>query len=248
MTPQASRLEHIVHDLVENGATFVVIGQESLLGGAPRLLYHTSPGTSDEQYTAIESALRDHGFDERGGSHVTVAGSPMPMLVRHVLHSDLYIHGRVAVYVADGIPELDPVTLEEGLENVRSFVHGASDPDPKRSETIELHDLVSNLAAAGAASVEAERWPLAREPPLVDLRIPITPAKGAPEVVPYEAVDVDGDTYDLQFVLTCSGPTPQSRLPLFVAESVRGAEPISTDEGLSKIKAELADTPSTPTN
>lgn len=231
----------IAETFTKYGATFLAVDQASLADNQPELIFHLPVGTSDDQWDAIRATLAAQGFADYGVGPVMINGVTMPLKVQHVLHPDLHCYSRVPIYIDQSVPGLNPVTLDDGLENVRAFLERGADPAPVATDTIELSNLVEDLVAAGAASVEAERGVLVRENPRIELRIPITPAEGAPLIAPYDAVTIDERTYDLDYTLTLDGPAPMVRLPLYIAESTVGADSVTIEEGVEEIRAVLSE-------
>lgn len=108
------------------------------------------------------------------------------------------------------------------------------------TDIIALQNLVENLAAKDAASVEANRDFLRDEPPRIELRISIVPADGAPVIAPYNTVTIEGHKYNLSYTLTLDGLTPGLWLPLYLSDSVVGVDPITVEEGMQDIKTKLS--------
>lgn len=241
MRRSAPDLQTIAEAFTKYGATFLAVDQASLADNQPELIFHLPVGTTDDQWDAIRATLAAHGFADHGVGPVMVNGETMPLKIRHVLHSGLHCYSRVPVYIDPSVPGLDPVALDDGLENVRVFLERGGDPAPVATDTVALNDLVKDLAAAGAASVEAEQKVLRRETPRIELRVPITPAEGAPVIAPYDAVTIDERTYDLTYTLTLDGPTPMVRLPLYIADSIAGTDSVTIEEGMKEVRAVLSD-------
>lgn len=228
-------LESVADELVSRGAVYVAVGQKPLSKDYVQMYYYIPPGHSKES-EAIWSYLTDTvGIDtyESQPGTVAIGDQELPILVTDVLQDGLHTYHRVPVY-AENIPGLDPISVEDGVAAVQDFVAGNPQPSPASATTVPLEDLVSDLADAGAASVELSTSHLRRDSPLVHLRIPIVPADGQPIVGPVDAVEIAGETYPLRSTLTMDGPARAGRIsiPLYVSDGVEGLEPRSVADGV----------------
>lgn len=228
--------EEVADTLVANGAVYVAAHTQSLVDESAQLYYHLPVGVSDAQAETITTYLAEeigHRPRDRQIGGVCIDDQPTPIVVSHVLHGGLHLYRRVPVYVDEGVAGLDPVSLEEGVDNVREVVASQSGLAPHPSETVALEELVAELAETGAASVEVELALLVREVPAVHLRIPMIPADGKPIVGPVDEVEVAGETYPLRTTLTLDGPygSGMGWTALYVSDGVRGLDPVSVEDG-----------------
>lgn len=229
-------LEQVAKTLVDNGATYVAANAPSLVDEPAQLYYHLPAGTSDKQQETVATYLNEevgHRPYEQQIGGVDIASQPTPTCVSHVLHNGLHLYRRVPVYIADNVPGLDPVAIEDGVATAREVVTTQRAFEPRPAKTVTLEAVVKELAEAGAASVEMGHDPLVLGEATVDLRIPMVPADGQPIVGPVDAVEVAGETHPFHTTLTLSGPygsTP-NWTALYVSDDIRGLESVSVEDG-----------------
>lgn len=234
MTGTTPALSTIATKFIENGAAFLAVEERELAEGSVRLQYHFPSGTSNEQWEKVERYLEAELLSgESKIPKASVLGQEMPLTLRSNLIGGAHSYGRIPIF-ARGVPGIDDINLEEGVANIRDFINGSTEPSPKRAKTIELRTLLNRLAEAGAASVEWRHQMYKINEDLVELRVPITPAIGAPEIAPFGNVLVDGDRFDLKFTLTLDGPCGIIGIGLYISDSVRGANPVSIDDGVKR--------------
>ncbi|WP_435068548.1 hypothetical protein [Haloplanus sp. C73] len=229
-------LAAVVETLVEHGATYVAANTWSLVDEPAQLYYHLPAGVPDSQKEALATYLDEevgHRPYERQVGTIRIGGQATPARVHFVHRNGLHLYRRIPVYIAEGMAGLDPVEIDDGVDNAREVVATEPDIPPRPNETVPLELVVERLADAGAVSVEMYHEPLVVGETAVDLRIPMVPAKGAPIVGPIDAVEVGDETYPLYTTLTMDGPygsTPDWTA-LYVDDSVRGLNPISVKGG-----------------
>lgn len=229
-------LAAVVETLVEHGATYVAANTQSLVDEPAQLYYHLPAGVSDSQKESLATYLDEevgHQPYEGQVGAIRIGGEVTPACVHFIHHNSLHLYRRVPVYIAEGMAGLDPVEIDDGVNNAREVIATEPEISPRPNETAPLELVVERLADAGAGSVEMYHEPLVLGETTIDLRIPMVPAKGAPIVGPIDAVEVDGETYPLHTTLTMDGPygsTPDWTA-LYVGDNVGGLEPISVESG-----------------
>jgi len=228
-------LEDVAKTLVANGAVYVAANERSLVDEPAQIYYHLRVGTADEQKKAIATYLAEEAGDQpaqRQLGVVRVADQRMPFRATPVLHSDLHLHRRVPVYVAEGVAGLDPVAIDDGVARARNVAVGETEVTPRRNETVPLETLVADLADAGAGSVEMSTEFLVDGQ--IELRIPMVPADGKPIVGPVDSVEIAGETYPLNTTLTLDGPCGSAMdwTALYINDDVRGLDPLSVEAGM----------------
>jgi hypothetical protein len=236
MTAQP-KIDEVAETLVENGATYVATNVKSLVDEPAQFYYHLPAGTPDDQKEAIAKYLDEEvGYrphDQQSGA-IRIADRTVPSCVHSVLLPDLHLYRREPVYVIEGMAGLDSVTIEDGVTNIREIVATQPVFEPRPAKTVALEDLVRELAAAGAVSVELAHDFLVGGEQTVELRIPMVPADGKPIVGPVSSVKVAGETYPLNSTLTMSGPygSNPSWTALYVCDNVRGLDPLPVKKGV----------------
>jgi hypothetical protein len=229
-------LAAVVETLVEHGATYVAANTWSLVDEPAQLYYHLPAGVSDSRKKSLATYLDEevgHRPYERQVGTIRIGGQATPARVHFVHRNSLHLYRRTPVYIADGVAGLNPVEIEDGVDNAREVVATEPDISPRPNETVPLELVVERLADTGAASVEMYHEPLVIGETAVDLRIPMAPAKGAPIVGPIDAVEVGDETYPLHTRLTMDGPygsTPDWTA-LYVGDSVGGLNQVSVESG-----------------
>ena len=229
-------LAAVVETLVEHGATYVAANTRSLVDEPAQLYYHLPAGVSDSQKESLATYLDEevgHQPYEGQVGAVRIGGEATPACVRFIHYNSLHLYRRVPVYIAEGMAGLNPVEIDDGVNNVREVVATEPDISPRPNETVPLELVAERLADEGAASVEMYHEPLVLDEAAIDLRIPMVPAKGAPIVGPIDAVEVGDETYPLHTTLTMDGPygsTPDWTA-LYVDDSVEGLAPVSVESG-----------------
>ncbi|WP_394743088.1 hypothetical protein [Natronococcus roseus] len=225
-------LQSLCEVLIEDyQTTYIVVPEQTLANQSPVLLFHV-PATT-QRLSDLREDIANQLEDVDG---IRLGDHELPISLQHVMYSDVHAFRRVPLYV-DAQPGMDDVSLGEGIEQARKVVASEIEPDPPRPESIELPTLVEELADAGAAAVELRNESLI-ELGLIDLRIPITPAKGYPVAGPYETVTFDGHTYDFRFECVLEGPGGygQMRTPLYVDDSTAGLPATTLEEGVDNLE------------
>ena len=229
-------INDVAEMLVENGATYVAVNEQSLVDEPAQFYYHLAVGTSDDQKETIGTYLDEEvghrPYDRQIGA-IRIADQLVPACIHSVLHGELHLYRREPIYVADGMVGLDHVTIEDGVAGVQEIVDTQPTIEPRPAETAALEDVVAELAEAGAGSVEVAHDPLVIGEQTVDLRVPMVPAAGKPIVGPIDAVEVDGETYPFHATLTLDGPygCAPGWTALYVGDNVQGLEPVPVTEG-----------------
>lgn len=229
-------LAAVVETLVEYGATYVAANTQSLVDEPAQLYYHRPVGVPDSQKESLATYLDEevgHQPYEGQVGAIRIADQATPACVHFVHQNSLHLYRRVPVYIAEGMAGLDPVEIDDGVNNVREVVATEPDISPRPNETVPVELVVERLADEGAASVEMYHEPLVLGEAAVHLRIPMVPAKGAPIVGPIDAVEVGDETYPLHTTLTMDGPygsTPDWTA-LYVDDNVGGLGPVSVESG-----------------
>jgi len=209
-------------------ATYIAAPEQTLANQSPVLLFHVPVGSRPLAEVRDDIANELDGVDS-----VRVDDEKLPFSLRDVLHSDVHAFQRVPLYV-DSQPGMDDVSLEEGMERAQKFVGSEIESDLSTSESIELSTLVEELADAGAAAVELRNEQFVQSG-LINLRIPMIPAKGYQIAGPYESITYNGQSYAFHFECVLGGPGGYGtmRTPLYVDESIVGLSPLSVEEGLT---------------
>lgn len=229
-------LTAVVETLVEHGSTYVAANTQSLVDEPAQLYYYLPACVSDSQKESLATYLAEevgHRPHERQVGAIRIGDQTTPARAHFVHRNSLHLYRRVPVYIAEGVTGLDPVQIDDGVNNAREVVATEPDISPRPNETVPLELVVERLADAGAGSVEMCHEPLVLGEAAVDLRIPMVPATGAPIVGPTDAVEVGDETYSLHTTLTMDGPygsTPD-RTALYVGDDVRGLDPVSVESG-----------------
>lgn len=232
-------LTDVAEMLIKNGAVYVAVNTRSLVDKPAQIYYHIPVGVSDDQKETIHTYLDEkvgHQPYERKAGTIRIADEPTSACVSHVLRNGLHVYRRTPLFINDGIAGLDPVEVDEGVDNASEIVEGQPDLEPRPAKTVALEELVRKLAEEGAASVELRHEPLVFDEPSVRLRVPMVPADGQPIVREVESVEVGGETYPLYTTLTLDGPygsTPDCTA-LYMSNDIKGRKPISVEDGLAE--------------
>lgn len=233
---ESPTLEQTAKTLADAGAVYIATDRASLVQEPVRLYYHLPAGTPEDGKERINEFLTEavgHRLCEELGA-LRIADELKPTLANHVLHNGLHLYRRTPVYVEEGIPGIDPVSIEDGVTEIRDIITDDIQPPQKEAITVPLEELVEELAEAGAASVEIEHGSLSSTEPMLGLRVPMIPAEGMPIIGPIESVEVNGDVYSLRSTLTLGGPygTGGNWTALYVSDNVEGLAPMSVEEGM----------------
>jgi hypothetical protein len=233
---EAPHIDDVVETLVENGVSFVAVNKQSLVDDLSRIYYLQPIGVTEEEQKEITSLVTEEiGYRPQQGKagSVRIGEKAAPVTIQNVLHGDLHLYRRVPLYVDGSLPGLEDTSAKEGLETVEDVLDEQPNLEPRPSETVQLEQLLRELAASGAASVELAHDPLVFGETCVSVRIPVVPANAAHIVRPVESVQVGQETYPFDATLTMDGSfgTGYNWTALYVSDDVRGLKPLSVEEG-----------------
>lgn len=229
-TSTSRNLGEFLHEIASRGADFIAVPETSLANGKLRVIA-SAAGEDRDQLAAyvnktnvVTIANADHRTDLRFADPYT---------------GDLHFYRRIPVAAPDGIPGIDPVALEDGINNIQAFVAENQQPAPVPAETIPITDLVSELVAneATAVTVVHEPWFRNQE---IEIKGYMPAAKGYDACGAYDTVSIDDKEYPLSYRFTRSGPNTLNETPLYVDDDVLGIEESTVDEGLDSLYRLLA--------
>jgi len=118
-------LAAVVETLVEHGATYVAANTWSLVDEPAQLYYHLPAGVSDSRKKSLATYLDEevgHRPYERQVGTIRIGGQATPARVHFVHRNSLHLYRRTPVYIADGVAGLNPVEIEDGVDNAREVV------------------------------------------------------------------------------------------------------------------------------
>lgn len=223
-------LEEYLRMFKDYGADFIAVPETALAKGCLQVIASLPSGTAEEvdEYVASTPGVTIEGDDflaEFGIARIDGGG--------------FHTYRRIPVAVPENLQGLDPVSIDEGIENVRAFVREDREPTPRRNETIALEDLVTDLVDAGASAVTVshDQWLHGKQLEVIGY----LPASNGYDVCgTYDTVTIDGDRYPLRYRFTLDGLNAHHYEPVYVADSWVSTDPVSVEEGLDNVRELLA--------
>lgn len=229
-TYEPVELQEYLRTFRDYGADFIAVPEESLAKGCLQVIANLPSETAEEVDEYVASA---HGVTIEGEDFLPEFG------IARIDGGGFHTHRRIPVAVPENLQGLDPVSIDEGIENVRAFVRENREPTPAGDETIALEDLVTDLVDAGASAVTVshDQWLYGEQLELVGY----LPASNGYDICgPYDTVTIDGDEYPLRYRFTLDGLDAHHYEPVYVADSWVGTDPVSVEEGLDNVRELLA--------
>lgn len=235
-------LESIANNLIEIGVSFVAISNQPLEDGYLHLVTF-APGNSK-----IDGYARELKTEP-----VTVDGEEFEFHgISNALHSEVHLQNRVPLYAEKnpylGLPD---VSLKEGFTNLREYLAGDNEKTTP-VETVSLEELIEELIEGGAVAVSLQKTlfddgnyvkifgtPECRQ--VIDdttlpLRAHMQPVTGHEIAGRYEAVTIDGVTYDFFVEPVQDGPEFFQKVPLYAGENIGGLDAVPVEQGIQNAK------------
>lgn len=225
-TYNAVAIDEFLRGLQTYGAEFIAASEDDLANGR---LWLTATIPPEEQDQLSKYIADTHA--------VTIAGTDFPinLTVGTITNGDLHFHRRIPVAAPDHLDGVDAVDLEEGIENLRSFVRDDRDPTPHGTGTIPLGNLAADLADAGAAAVT-----IAHEHCLLNDEIRLVgylPAGTGYDICgPYNAVTIDDEEYPLTCRFKRAGLNTHYEEPVYIDDSWIRVDTVTIEDGLDNVR------------
>lgn len=219
-------LEEYLRKFKANGANFIAVPEDPLADGY-LLVMATVP--SDARDDVAKYVGETHAV--KVGNTALVTDFALPSMSE----GDIHFHRRVPVSATEHVPGVDPVSFEDGIENLRTFIREDHDPTPRGNETIPLADLVTELVEAGAKAVtiDQEPWCMSQTLELIGY---LPPGDGYDVCGDYDAVTIDGDEYSLSCRFTLDGLRSSFETFVYISDSWVGTDPVTINEGLDNVR------------
>ncbi|WP_430639371.1 hypothetical protein [Haloferax volcanii] len=155
--------------------------------------------------------------------------------------NQVHTHRRVPVQVPDGIPGLDPVSIEDGADNVQEFVTEDREPTEAGSQTVSLPDLVDELVDVGAAAVtiSEDLWRYSEE---LEFQVYLPASIGYDVCGDYGTVEVGERTFPVNFQFRQDGVGEHFETHVYLSDQWVGLDPVEKAEGLENARTLLTTT------
>lgn len=225
-------LSEYVQMLDGHGVAFMTVRESDLAQGVLWILASASRDEWDDLVELVHDVQVVEIGDERFMTEIQRIG---------VDAGELHTHRRVPIRVPDGMPNLESVSIEEGIANVREFVTENQSPTQPGDATVQLSTLVDEFVDAGAPAVtiDEELWQISGELCLVTY---LPGAVGYEVCGDYGAVNINGETYSVDFRFRQDGLRTHYETMVYVGDSWLGVEPVTVDEGLENARELIAAT------
>lgn len=223
-------LAEYIHMLADHDVSFMVVRESDLAQGILWIIASAPRDEWDELAATVHDVQAVEVGDEFLMTEIQRIGPG---------EGQLHTHRRVPIRIPDGMPGLEPVSLEEGISNVHEFVTENRSPTQPGDDTVRLSKLVDELVDAGAQAVTIEEDGTRLSDELC-LAVYLPAAIGYDVCGDYGAVSIDGETHSVHFRFRQDGLRTHFETMVYVSDSWLGTEPVTAAEGLENAREFLA--------